>query len=195
MDLKSKTLLLAAVYLLTPAAAYAHTGMGNAHGFMHGFGHPAGGLDHVLAMVAVGIWAAQAGNRAVWAVPTAFVSLMAFGGFLGLSGIAVPLIEEGIATSVLVLGLLVTAAARFPVALSVAIVGVFAVFHGHAHGAEIPGSASGLAYSAGFVISTALLHLCGIGIGVAFKALNRVHLVRYAGGLIAAGGAWLLFAL
>ncbi|MBW7957049.1 MAG: HupE/UreJ family protein [Deltaproteobacteria bacterium] len=195
MDLKSKTLLLAVVCLLMPAAAYAHTGLGNAHGFMHGFGHPVGGLDHVLAMVAVGIWAAQAGGRTVWAIPAGFVSLMAFGGFLGLNGITVPLIEEGIATSVLVLGLFVTVAARFPVALSVVIVGVFAIFHGHAHGAEIPGSASGLAYSAGFVISTALLHLCGIGIGIAFKVLNRIHLMRYAGGLIAAGGAWLLFSL
>jgi urease accessory protein len=160
------TSLALAALLLAPTAALAHTGTGAVHGFTHGFVHPLGGLDHILAMVTVGIFAAQLGGRALWLVPGAFVLVMAAGGAAGIAGITIPLVEIGIALSVVALGAVVALKARAPVAIAMGIVGVFAVFHGHAHGAEMPGAAGALAYAASFLAATALLHAIGVGLGL-----------------------------
>ena len=128
---------------------------------MHGLSHPLGGLDHILAMVAVGMFAANLGRRAVWAVPLTFMSLMTLGGALGIAGIAVPFVEFGIALSIVVLGLAVAAKWNWPLAAAMALVGVFAVFHGHAHGAEMPVDAAGAEYAAGFILATGVLHIVG----------------------------------
>jgi len=151
--------------ITNPTVAFAHTGIGNASGFAHGFTHPLSGVDHILAMVLVGIFAYQLGGRALWLVPAAFISVMCLGGVLGLTGVAVPFVEIGIALSVIVLGLLVAAKARAPVVAAAAIVGFFAVFHGYAHGAEMPTNASAVSYAAAFLIATALLHLTGAAFG------------------------------
>jgi urease accessory protein len=144
-------------------------------------------MDHVLAMVAVGLWAAQLGGRARWALPATFVSLMAAGAALGMGGISVPGIEQGIMASVLVLGLLVATAARLPLAAGAAIVGGFALFHGFAHGSEMPANASGFAFGAGFVFSTLLLHAVGLAIGLFAQASARTPLLRVAGLAVVAG--------
>ena len=141
---------------LAPTAALAHTGVGDTSGFMHGFTHPLGGLDHQLAMILVGIFAYQLGGRALWLVPLTFVGIMALGGFLGIAGIPVPFIEIGIALSVIVLGAIVAFGVKVPVAAAMGIVGLFAIFHGHAHGSEMPMDASGLEYGLGFMLATAL---------------------------------------
>ena len=156
--------------------------------------HPVSGLDHICAMIAVGLWAAQRGGRGVWLIPLTFVSVMALGGFLGMAGVSVPFVEEGIVVSVLVLGVLIAAAVRLPLVTSVIVVGLFAIFHGHAHGAEMPQSASGLAYGLGFVMATALLHACGIGLAWLVTQLGQVRLVRFAGFAIALCGAYLRLA-
>ena len=184
----SMALLCAAA--LAPASAFAHTGAGHVAGFGHGFAHPLGGLDHILAMVAVGIWASQAGGKSLWAVPAAFVGVMLLGGVLGAAGLSVPFIEEGIIVSVLILGVLIAAAARLPLATSMAVVGLFALFHGHAHGAEMPVAVE---YGAGFITATALLHLSGIAIGALFQKTARAQSVRYAGAAIAVSGLLLFF--
>jgi len=185
-------LVLGALWLL-PGSALAHVGVGEVSGFATGFSHPLLGLDHLLAMVAVGLWAAQAGGRRVWIVPAAFVCVMALGAALGMLGVQVPFVEQGILASVMVLGLLIAGAARFPVAASVAVVALFALFHGHAHGTEIPPAASGVAYFAGFTVATAMLHVIGIGFGMALKQAASGRLARYAGGAIAALGVCLAF--
>ncbi len=178
---------------LLPGAAFAHTGAGHTHGFVHGFAHPIGGLDHLLAMVAVGRLAAYLGGRALWLVPATFVGVMALGGLLGVSGAALPYVELGIALSVVVLGLLVALRWNFPVAAAMAIAAVFAVFHGYAHGTELPENASGLAYGIGFMIATAVLHLAGIAIGLGLAKLGTggfgQRIVRAGGGAIALAGA------
>ena len=132
-------LFLAAVFLV-PSLAHAHVGVGETSGFAHGFGHPLSGLDHICAMVAVGLWAAQMGGRAIWAVPLTFVTVMAFGGLLGMMHVDVPFIETGIVVSVLTLGVFIAAAVRLPLIASIIVVGLFAICHGHAHGAEMPGN-------------------------------------------------------
>ena len=187
----SMALLCAAA--LAPASAFAHTGAGHVAGFGHGFAHPLGGLDHILAMVAVGIWASQAGGKSLWAVPATFVGVMLLGGVLGAAGVTLPYIEEGIIVSVLMLGVLIALAARLPMALSMAVVGLFALFHGHAHGAEMPVAASALAYGMGFTLATALLHISGISIGALFQKTARAQSVRYAGAAIAVSGLLLFF--
>ncbi len=159
------TALIIAIASVTPAAA--HVGVGETHGFVHGFSHPIGGLDHVLAMVAVGLFAANLGGRAMWLVPLSFVLMMAVGGWLGISQIEVPYVELGIAASVVVIGLAVALRLSMPTLVAMAFVGFFAIFHGHAHGAEMPVDASGASYAAGFMLATALLHAVGIGIGLA----------------------------
>jgi urease accessory protein len=176
------------VFLALPALAQAHTGHGDTSGFSHGFLHPVNGLDHVLAMLAIGLWAAQIGGRALWAVPATFVSVMALGGALGAAGVAIPFVEPGIVASVLVLGLLIAFAVRVPLAASVPLVGLFAIFHGYAHGAEMPITASGLEYGLGFLLATAGLHALGIGLGLAIARFSAAPLVRFAGGAIAAAG-------
>jgi urease accessory protein len=184
---------LAAV-ALAPVPAFAHVGVGPTSGFGNGLLHPLTGIDHLAAMVAVGLWAAQQGKRAVWAVPLAFVATMALGGALGMAGLALPYVEQGIAASVLVLGVLIAAAARLPLAAGMLLVAVFALFHGHAHGAEMPSTASGLAYGAGFVAATALLHACGVGLGLTLKKLERPAALRFAGAAVALCGVGLLLA-
>src|SRR5918994_3680530 len=157
---------------LLPTAALAHTGIGAAGGFAHGFWHPIGGLDHVLAMVAVGAFAVCLGGRALWLVPSAFVAMMAVGGFAGMEGIQLPLVETGIALSVVVLGLAVAFQWKLPVAAASALVGLFAIFPGHAHGSEMPVDASGLGYAAGFMLATASLHVAGIGLGLTVGSIG-----------------------
>lgn len=185
-----KWALAALATAVLPATAMAHTGAGETSGLMHGFLHPIGGLDHILAMVAVGMFAACLGGRALWLVPAAFVTMMAFGGWLGVEGVQVPYVEAGIAASVIVLGLAVAARITLPAAAAATLVGVFAIFHGHAHGAEMPLDASGLSYAAGFMIATALLHGAGIALGVGgIKIGNRSDLaLRASGGGMAALG-------
>lgn len=193
---KSGVLALAAIAL--PAAAHAHTGIGETAGLVHGFSHPISGLDHILAMVMVGVLAFQLGGRAVWVVPTTFVLVMALGGALGMAGITVPFVETGIALSVIVLGAVVALDIRASTAVMMAIVGLFAVFHGHAHGAEMPENAGGAAYAAGFMIATALLHAAGLGIGfmiARFGERRGFFVMRTAGGLAAVAGVGILTGL
>ena len=176
---------------LTAGPALAHTGTGAGAGFAVGFGHPLGGLDHVLAMVAVGVLAAQAGGRSLWLVPAAFVAMMIVGGALAMGGIAVPFVEIGILGSVVLLGAVVAFGRRMPLAAAMALVGLLAVFHGQAHGFEMPASASGLAYGFGFAAATALLHAIGAGLGISVqRASDRLApvAVRAGGAAIATAG-------
>jgi urease accessory protein len=176
--------------------ASAHTGVGDTSGFAHGMMHPVTGLDHVLAMITVGLFAARLGGRALWLVPGSFVAMMSLGGMLGMYGIPVPFIEAGIALSVVTLGTLVAFQVGLPVALAMALVGVFAIFHGHAHGTEMPMDVAGLDYGAGFVMATALLHSIGVGLGLALGRLSRgpARRVSQIGGAgVAFAGLALLF--
>jgi urease accessory protein len=180
---------------LVPTAALAHTGVGSTSGFVHGFLHPLSGLDHQLAMIMVGIFAYQLGGRALWLVPLTFVSVMALGGFLGVMGVPLPFVEIGIALSVIVLGAIVAFGVKAPLAVAMAAVGFFAIFHGHAHGTEMPLDVAGATYGLGFMLAAALLHALGIGIGLLIgmssKTLgNRAY--RIAGGLASAAGVALL---
>lgn len=186
-----------AALLLLPVLAHAHPGHDGEHGgglvwdFAGGFGHPLGGWDHLLAMVAVGLWAAKLGGRARWAVPAAFVGALAAGAALGAGGLVVGGVEQAIAASVAVFGLLLVSAARLPLWAGVAVAGGFAVFHGLAHGAEMPAAASGVAFGAGFVLATALLHLAGLGLG-ALAGRAPAWATRSAGaGLMVAGAVML----
>lgn len=176
--------------LLISSTAAAH--LGHEHGGMvAGIAHPFLGLDHVLAMLAVGMWAAQIGGRAVWAVPLAFVTMMGGGGLLAIAGVALPAVEAGIAASVLVLGLLVALAVRLPLAAGAVLTGAFALFHGHAHGSELPAMVSPVAYAAGFLLATCLLLTTGI---VAGRALDLPRL-KMAGACITIAGAALVAGL
>ena len=166
---------------------------GHVHGFTNGLAHPLTGLDHICAMVAVGLWAAQRGGRALWLVPLVFVSVMTIGGILGMTGVQLPMVETGIVASVLILGVFIAAAVRLPLVVSALIVGIFALFHGFAHGAEMPDTASGLNYALGFVLATACLHLCGIGLGLFAKEFALANWIRCAGGAITACGVYLCF--
>ncbi len=184
--------------LLIPSLAFAHTGVGDTTGFFHGFEHPVTGLDHVLAMVLVGVFAWQLGGRALWLVPATFVAIMAGGGALGLAGVEVPFVETGIALSVVVLGAAVALNVTAPVAIAMGLVGLFAIFHGHAHGAQMPEDAGGFAYGAGFMLGTALLHVLGIAIGFSIAKAGARHgsiVVRSAGCLAAVAGIGLLTGL
>jgi len=183
----------AALLALAARAAEAHEQAGAAAGFVTGLRHPVSGLDHVLAMVAVGLWGAQLGAPAVWLLPVTFPMVMAIGGFLGLIGIPLPGVEVGIAASALLLGAMVAREARPPLPVAAALVGFFAIFHGHAHGAELPAGQSGLTYSIGFVVATGCLHLAGIAIGLVHRwAWGRLAL-RAAGAAVAAAGVWFLW--
>jgi len=178
---------IAALLSALPSLALAHPGHeGHDFGwdFSAGLAHPFSGWDHLLAMIAVGLWAAQLGGRARWLVPASFVGLMALGAALGEAGLAFAGLEQGIAASVLALGLLVAGAVRLPVAAGMALVGLFALFHGLAHGGEMPASAAGLNYGFGFIAATALLHAAGLGAG-ALAARRSTLLPRLAGGAIA----------
>ena len=173
---------------LAPSAALAHTGAEHALSFGSGFAHPFTGLDHMLAMVAVGLWAGLNAGRALWAWPAAFVGVMLVGGALGMTGVHVPMVEAGILASVVVLGLLVLAAVQWPVMLGAGLVAVFALLHGHAHGAELPIGAAAVTYAAGFALGTAILHVVGLGLAHVASDGASQRLVRGAGALIAAGG-------
>lgn len=189
---RSKQLLTGLLLLCCTALAQAHTEGDAVGGFTSGFMHPLSGIDHLLAMVAVGIWGATLGRPLLIALPIVFPMLMVVGAILGMSGVPLPYVEPGIAMSVVVLGLAIAAAWRAPVGVALAIVAVFGIFHGFAHGQELPESVAPAAYAAGFVLSTGLLHLAGIAIG-ALKALPRgTHVLRASGGLIAAVGVWIL---
>jgi urease accessory protein len=189
--------LLIFVLCLTPGAALAHTGIGSSSGFMHGFMHPLRGLDHQLAMLLVGIFAYQLGGRALWRVPLTFVTVMAFGGFLGVMGVQIPFVEVGIALSVIVLGAIVALNVKASVAVALGVVGLFAIVHGHSHGSEMPLDSSGFEYGFGFMMATALLHTVGIGIGFPIGILRKTlgkNVYRVVGGLASVAGAALLFA-
>ncbi len=161
----------AAALAALPNAALAHTFGAHDAGLVHGFLHPVGGWDHLLAMVAVGLWAAQRGGKALWALPTAFVGAMIGGGLLGLAGIGLPQVELGIVLSVVALGALIALQSRLPLLASAGVVALFAVFHGQAHGAEMPEAAQPLLYGLGFALSTALLHGAGIGAALSLRRL------------------------
>lgn len=195
--MKRPILAATAALLLSAGPAFAHTGIGTTVGFIHGFGHPIGGLDHILAMVAVGILAAQMGGRALWLVPAAFVGMMALGGALGMAGHGLPFVELGITGSIVVLGAVIAVGRTLPVPAAMALVGLMAVFHGHAHGTEMPVSASGLEYGLGFILATALLHAVGIGLAIGaarVKAAAAPLALRIGGGAIAAAGLALFVA-
>jgi urease accessory protein len=188
-DMKLSRFFALAAFVL-PVLAHAHPGH-EGHDltwdFTSGAVHPLSGWDHLLAMIAVGLWAAQLGGRNRWFVPTAFVSIMVLGAALGHAGLNLSGLEQGIAASILVLGLLIAGSVKLPTFASLALVGVFALFHGVAHGAEMPSSSSGLSYGFGFVVATILLHLVGLGLGSALK--NHQKAARFAGGAVAIAGA------
>lgn len=183
------TILLFLLLLTCGTSANAHEATGLAGGFASGFMHPLLGWDHVAAMVAVGLWGAVLGRSAIWVLPVVFPLVMAFGGALGVVGIPLPSVEVGIALSALVLGCMVFFAARPPIWVAAIIVGLFAIFHGHAHGTELPEAASPLAFSVGFVLATGLLHLCGILISLLGRWRAGRVVVRGGGVLIAVAGA------
>ncbi|MEI1252204.1 HupE/UreJ family protein [Rhizobium aouanii] len=184
--------ILAAVAILISSPAFAHDDAGIAGGFASGFMHPLLGWDHIAAMVAVGIWGAFLGAPAIWVLPVVFPMVMAFGGALGILGMPLPGVEVGIALSAIVLGLMVALAARPPIWVAALFVGAFAIFHGHAHGTELPAAADGVAFAGGFVLATGLLHLSGIALGLLTKwDIGRLAIRTLGGGIAAAGVAFL----
>ncbi len=190
-----KRLAAAAVLLaLSAAPAFAHLNPEEHGSFMAGVSHPLFGLDHILAMVAVGLWAALLGGRAVWLVPTAFVGTMCVGFAVALAGLGLPFVEPVIAASVVVIGLLALVALQVPTSVGMVMVGFFAFFHGYAHGGEL-GAAGALPFCVGFALSTAFLHAIGVGIGLGMNKVaggpNGRWITRAAGGLTALAGAWL----
>lgn len=194
-----RTLGLAAVLLaLTASPVWAHTGIGPAHGMLHGLAHPLGGWDHMLAMVAVGLWSAQRSGRAVWLIPAGFLLGMIGGWTLGMAGVPLPAVEAGIVLSVMLLGALVATAVRPPLAASMLLVALFGLLHGHAHGAGMPAAASALPYAFGFVGATALLHASGVVAALGFCRLASqavtLRMVRLAGSAIAVAGVVLAVA-
>lgn len=189
-----RRIALAALFVVLPLnAALAHTGVGPTAGFAHGLVHPFSGLDHLLAMTLVGMLGVQIGGRAIWALPLTFVGMMVVGGVLGMTGIAILFVEAGIALSVLVLGAAVAFAWKPPVAAAIGAAALFALFHGHAHGAEMPASASGLSYSLGFIAATAALHGLGVALGLGVRRLHHGGMaLRMAGAASAMAGVALL---
>lgn len=181
------------IMLLCPASVYAHVGSGGAGGFLIGMQHPISGFDHVLAMIAVGLWGAQLGIPALWLLPVAFPMMMAFGGMLGLLGLPLPGVEVGIAVSAIVLGIMVCFEIKPALWISLVIVAFFAIFHGHAHGTELPAGQSGILYSMGFVMATGCLHGVGIGLGLIHRWKAGRLLLRGAGSLIFAAGLFFLW--
>jgi urease accessory protein len=171
----------------TCSPAFAHTGSGSG-GFVGGFLHPVFGPDHVVAMVAVGLWGAFLGPPAIWLLPIVFPLVMAGGGVMGILGVPLPGVEIGIAISAIVLGLMVALAARPPLWVAAVLVGAFAIFHGHAHGGELPPGTDAVAFSVGFVVATGLLHLTGIAFGLLARWPAGRLTVRAAGGAIALAG-------
>ncbi len=191
----ARGLALALLCLLIPSVANAHQETGAAGGLVNGFLHPLTGLDHIVAMVAVGLWGAYLGAPAMWLLPVIFPMVMAFGGALGILGVPLPGTETGIALSGVLLGLAVAFAARPPLWVAGGLVGVFAIFHGHAHGTELPHAANAFTYAVGFVVATGLLHLGGIAFGLLTRYRWGGVLVRTGGGVIAGIGFAFLFGI
>jgi urease accessory protein len=196
-DAWNKCAVLGVTILLYAQVVVAHTQKGEAAGFWSGLRHPISGADHVLAMIAVGLWGAQLGAPAIWLLPVAFPIVMAFGGMMGLIGIPMPGVEIGIAASAILLGSAVMIESRPRLFLAASLVGFFAIFHGYAHGTELPPGQSGLLYSVGFVVATGCLH----GVGITIGLVNRWHwgqrLLRVAGAGVAMAGVffmWRVFA-
>ena len=186
---------LAAVLIALTGPAFAHSGHGHSAGFVHGFMHPVGGLDHVLVMVAVGLYAERLGGRALWLVPATFIAFMAFGAMLGTLHIADPFFEIGVAMSVVVLGLAVALRVNMPTITALAAVGLIAIPHGYVHGAEMPGDVSGYGYAPGFLLATALLHGAGIALGLLAAKLADCggwRVAQAAGGAMALAGVAIL---
>jgi urease accessory protein len=195
MTTRLVTILL--TFLICAQAAQAHVHKGEAVSFLSGLKHPISGLDHVVAMVAVGLWGAQLGAPAIWVLPVAFPMVMAFGGMLGLLGVPLPGMEIGIAASAILLGAAVMMELRPPLGLAALLVGFFAIFHGYAHGNELPAGESGLLYSIGFVMATGCLHAAGISIGLVHRWNWGQRALRVVGGAIALAGMffmWKVFA-
>jgi urease accessory protein len=185
-------ILILMLAMALSGAAEAHTGEGMAGGLASGFLHPIFGWDHVVAMVAVGLWGAVLGAPAIWLLPVVFPLVMAIGGAMGIAGVELPAVETGIALSGVVLGLLVAFAFRAPLWVAAVVVGIFAIFHGHAHGTDLPEAASPYVYAVGFVVATGLLHLCGIAFGTVVHRPAGTLATRMAGLVIAGIGAAVL---
>jgi len=183
-----RSIVASSVLLAMAGAAEAHTGVGSTSAFAAGFAHPLGGFDHLLAMVAIGIWAGLAGGRALWVWPASFVGAMVIGGALGMAGVPMPFVEQGIVGSVIVIGLAAALVLNPGLATGAAIAALAGLFHGHAHGTEVPADASGLAYAAGFAIATALLHAIGIAVTVLAARFTLPVAARAAGGITAVAG-------
>jgi len=189
----STLVLAAAAPMFMASAASAHTGLETGFSLVDGALHPLGGMDHLAAMISVGLWAALAGGKRIWVWPVAFVLMMLVGGFIGHAGIEFPAVEPAIALSVTVLGLAVALGVKAPVALGAVLIGVFALFHGHAHGAEAPAT-GWYGYAAGFALATALLHVVGIAIGLAIGRLPSRVPAQIVGAATAALGVFLMVA-
>jgi urease accessory protein len=182
------------VIALLPGLAMAHSEQGVAGGLVAGLLHPVLGFDHLVAMVAVGLWGAQLRQPAIWLLPITFPMVMALGALMGIAGIPMPFVEFGIAASALVLGVMVAFSIRPPLWAAATVVGVFALFHGHAHGTEVPSAANPLSYGVGFVISTGFLHLAGILIGLLVRWPAGERVVRACGAVVAGVGVFALAA-
>jgi len=190
---KTASAAIAAIaFSLLPTLAQAHIIHSGSGGFGSGFEHPLTGLDHFLAMFAVGLWGAQIGGRSVWTLPVTFPLIMVVGGILGIAGVPLPGVEIGIALSILVLGLAIAARWKPAEWIVLALISVFAICHGHAHGAELPNTADPADYAIGFVIATGLIHVIGIGVGLVCEKPYQGRLTRILGGLVALGGLYFL---
>lgn len=186
--------VVASVVLLMPGLAEAHITQEGAGGFLHGFEHPLSGADHLMAMFCVGLWGAQMGGRSVWGLPIAFPLIMVVGGILGIAGVPLPAVESGIALSIIVLGAAIACVWRPPEWVALAVIGIFAIFHGYAHGAELPAASDPADFAIGFVIATGLIHIAGIAVGLCFQRIRGGGLSRALGGLIGIGGIYFLLA-
>jgi urease accessory protein len=187
------TLALAAVFVAgLPAIAEAHITQDSAGGFVHGFLHPLSGADHLLAMFSVGLWGAQMGGRSVWSLPITFPLIMVIGGVLGIAGVPIPGVEIGIALSILVLGAAIAFSWKPQEWVALAIISVFAICHGYAHGAELPIASDPADYAIGFVVATGMIHILGILVGLYAGRLYNGKLARILGAMIAPGGVYFL---
>ena len=184
--------LCASILLALPVSTFAHPQSGLAVGFKSGFLHPLSGLDHILAMVSVGIWGAQLGKPAIWLLPVTFPMVMAFGGVVGVRGVPLPGVEVGVALSALVLGLMIALSARPPLWCAAVIVGIFAIFHGYSHGTELPHAAQPLAFGIAFVLATGMLHVFGILLGTIHRWPFGARILRLAGVGVACASIFLV---